>query len=76
MTQDSRPPIELSVHESADPNAISANPEAEASSKTNDLNNSVHDDENVDVPIPGLDDDHRTKTLGDDQITTVNRSAG
>lgn len=56
MTQDKKKLINLSVHESADPKTISPNPEKEASGDFNDLNDSVHDEENVDVPIPSLSD--------------------
>ncbi len=76
MTEESRPPIQLAVHESADPSEISDNPEAVSSGELTDYNDSVHDDENVDVPTPSLLDTSESKTLGDDQISIVNRSAG
>lgn len=76
MTEESRPPIQLSVHESADPSEISPNSETEPSGELSDRNDSVHDDENVDVPTPGLPDTSDSKTIADDQINIVNRSAG
>lgn len=68
MTQEPKKLINLSVHESADPSQISSNPDQEVTGDLNDLNNSVHDDENVDVPIPGLSDTANDETLVDRQI--------
>lgn len=66
-------PIDLSVHESADRSQISPNPDREASvGDSNDLNDSVHDDENVDVPTPGLADTASDETFVDRQIGTAN----
>lgn len=75
MSQNQDRPIKLSVHESSDPSVISHNLETEPSSNLNDLNDASHDDENVDVPTPGL-----TDTESDEQIvsqtTIANLSAG
>jgi hypothetical protein len=77
MTQEPRKPIHLSVHESADPSVINPNLEKEASgNKEHDLNDSVHDEENVDVPIPGLSEDASDSNPVDRQLSIVNRSAG
>ncbi|MEI2578446.1 hypothetical protein [Scytonema sp. PRP1] len=76
MTQEPRKPIHLSVHESSDPSVISPNSDKEASGNMNDLNDSVHDDENVDVPIPGLSDDDNDSNPVDRQIGIVGRTAG
>ncbi|BAY49107.1 hypothetical protein SAMD00079811_67360 [Scytonema sp. HK-05] len=76
MTQEPRKPIHLSVHESADPSVISPSPDKEASGNMNDLNDSVHDDENADVPIPGLSDDASDSNPVDRQIGIVGRTAG
>lgn len=42
----------------------------------NDLNDSVHDDENVDVPTPGLLNNGNDENPGDRQISIANLSAG
>ncbi|NMG21119.1 hypothetical protein [Brasilonema bromeliae] len=77
MTQEPRKLINLSVHESADPSVINpTNPDKEASGEINDLNDSVHDEENVDVPIPSLFDDDSDDNPVDPQIGIVGRSAG
>jgi hypothetical protein len=79
MTQEPRKLINLSVHESSDPSVISPNSDKEASgneNNLNDLNDSVHDDENVDVPIPGLSDDASDSNPVDRQIGIVGRTAG
>jgi len=79
MTQKPHQPVDLhlSVHESADPSVISSNPEQEASGVSNDLNDSVHDDENVDVPHPGLFDPAQDdENVVDRQIGIANLSAG
>ena len=76
MTQEPHKPIHLSVHESSDPSVISPNSDKEASGNMNDLNDSVHDDENVDVPIPGLSDDDNDSNPVDRQIGIVGRTAG
>ena len=47
MAQDPKKLINLSVHESSDPSLISPNPDVEADGTMNDLNDSVHDDENI-----------------------------
>lgn len=77
MTQEPRKFVNLSVHESSDPSLISPNPDKEASGKElNDLNDSVHDDENVDVPTPGLLDNGNNSNPAGSQITIANLSAG
>ncbi len=77
MTQEPRKLINLSVHESSDPSLISPNPDKEASGEElNDLNDSVHDDENVDVPAPGLLNNGTDSNPADSQISIANLSAG
>ncbi|KAB8331455.1 hypothetical protein SD80_023380 [Scytonema tolypothrichoides VB-61278] len=79
MTQEPRKPINLSVHESADPSVINPNPDKEASGNRNDLNDlndSVHDEENVDVPIPGTFDDADDSNPVDRQLGIISRTAG
>lgn len=77
MAQEKDNLINLAIHESSDPSVIDPNYKEEASGDLNDLNDSTHDDENVDVPIPkpfnATDDEKRT---GSSQITTANISAG
>ncbi len=75
MAQDKNPPIKLSVHESSDPSLISPNADIEPSSNLNDLNDSSHDDENVDIPTPALDDADQDKHTVS-QTTIANISAG
>lgn len=69
-------PIKLSVHESSDPSLISPNPNVEASGDLNDLNDSVHDDENVDVPTQQPFDDPSAQNPVHSQTTIANISAG
>lgn len=76
MSQDSPPPIRLSVHERANPEVISPTPNAEMHAAQEDLNDAVPDQENVDVPIPNTGDAIADESLGDDQIMTANRQAG
>jgi len=79
MTQEPRKPINLSVHESADPSVISPSPDKEASvnkNDMNDLNDSAHDEENVDVPIPGTFDDASDSNPVDRQLGIISRTAG
>ncbi|MEA5502521.1 hypothetical protein VB735_05235 [Halotia wernerae UHCC 0503] len=76
MTQEPRKPINLSVHESSDPSVISPNSDQATSEDINDLNDSVHDDENVDAATPEPFDYTREEKLGDQQIITANLSAG
>jgi hypothetical protein len=76
MTQEPRKPINLSVHESSDPSVISPSPDKEASGNVNDLNDSVHDDENVDAPIPGLSDADSDVNPVDRQLGIISRTAG
>ena len=76
MSQNQERPIKLSVHESSDPSVISRNLETEPSSNLNDLNDASHDDENVDVPTPGLTDTQSEDDIIDSPITIANLSAG
>lgn len=78
MTHDSRRPINLSVHETADPSVINPSPDQQVTSNSNtsDLNDSSHDEENVDIPIPKLSDEDRDSNIVDRQIDIVNRSGG
>lgn len=76
MTQEQKNPINLAVHETADPSDISLKPNQEAAADANDLNDSVHDDENVDTPNPGLLNRSNDENPGDNQISIANLSAG
>jgi hypothetical protein len=76
MTQEPNKPINLSVHETADPSLFSQAVDKEVSGDLNDLNDSVHDDENVDVPTPGLLNNGNDENPGDRQISIANLSAG
>ena len=76
MTKEQNNPINLAVHETADPRDISRNPHLEASADSGDLNDSVHDDENVDTPNPGLLDNGDDKNLVNSQVSIANLSAG
>ena len=76
MTQEPNNPINLAVHETADPSEISLNPNQEASADSGDLNDSVHDDENVDTPNLGLSDNGDDETLVNSQVSIANLSAG
>lgn len=70
-------PVHLSVHETSDPSLISSNPDVEASgADLNDLNDSVHDDENVDVPTPEPSNETGREELVENQMTIANLSAG
>jgi hypothetical protein len=69
-------PINLSVHQSSDPSLISPKPDVEASGDMNDLNDSVHDDENVDVPSQQRFDDPSDENPVHSQTTIANLSAG
>ena len=76
MTQEPKKLINLAVHETADPSQISPNPNQEASADLDDLNDSVHDDENVDVPTPGVLNDSDNSNPVHSQISIANLSAG
>ena len=76
MTQEPRNLINLSVHESSDPSLISPNPDAEASGDLKELNDSVHDHENVDVANPQPFDDASDENSGHSQTTIANLSSG
>ena len=69
-------PINLSVHESSDPSLISPNSDVEISGDMNDLNDSVHDDENVDVPSQQPFDDPSDENPVHSQTMIANISAG
>ena len=74
MTKEQKNPINLAVHETADQSDISLNPHLEASADSGNLNNSVHDDENVDTPNLGLLDND--ENLVNSQVSIANLSAG
>lgn len=76
MSQNQDRPIKLSVHESSDPSVISRNSETQPSSNLNDLNDASHDDENMDVPTPGLTDTESGEDIINSPITIANLSAG
>ncbi len=76
MAQESDKPINLSVHESSDPSVIDPNSQQANSEDINDLNDSVHDDANVDINTPKPFDTNNEENLGDQQIITANLSAG
>ncbi len=76
MTQEPRKLINLSVHESSDPSVISPNSQKEANGELNDLNDSTHDDKNVDVPNPDLFDATSDESIANSQISIANLSAG
>ena len=76
MAQDPKKLINLSVHESSDPSLISPNPNVEADAATNDLNDSVHDDENVDTPNQQPFEDASDENITSSQTTIANLSAG
>jgi hypothetical protein len=80
MTQEQDKPINLSVHESSDPSVISPNPEREADSNSNYLDDAVddasHENKNADFssPIPG--DVESEEQNASRQSTIANLSAG
>ncbi|MFN6566141.1 hypothetical protein [Dendronalium sp. ChiSLP03b] len=76
MTQEPDKFVNLSVHESADASVFSSNPKQQAAGETKDLNDSVHDDENPDVPHPKPSDAENDENLVDRQVTIANLSAG
>ncbi|BCL34098.1 hypothetical protein [Nostoc sp. MS1] len=76
MEQDPKDLIHLAVHESADPSVMESWQQEANLGNHDDLNDSVHDDANVDIPIPGLDDTFEQPTVVDHQITSANLSAG
>lgn len=75
-TQEPKKLINLSVHESSDPSIISGNQNEANVGDNDDLNDSVHDDENVDVATPQATDPLAESTVVDRQITTANLSPG
>ncbi len=76
MTQDPKDLIHLSVHESADPSVLESRHKEGKLGNNDDLNDSVHDDDNVDVPTRQANDTFDESTVVDHQITTANLSAG
>jgi len=76
MSQEKDKLINLSVHESVDPSRFSSETDKQAPENMNDLNDSVHDHENADVPTPQPFDEINDENLGGKQITIANLSAG
>lgn len=76
MAQDPKDLIHLAVHESADPSVMESRQKEANLGNNDDLNDSVHDDEKVDVLIPQANDSFEEATVVDNQITTANLSAG
>jgi hypothetical protein len=76
MTQEEKKLINLSVNESVNPSIFSANSESQATGETGDLNDSVHDDENVDVPHPKPLETENDGNIVNSQVTIANLSAG
>ncbi|KAF3889923.1 MULTISPECIES: hypothetical protein [Nostocales] len=76
MSQEPCQPINLSVHESSDPSVIDPSAHKKESENMNELNDSVHDSENVDVPIPGLSDETNDSNPVDRQLGIISRTAG
>ncbi|MUH00252.1 hypothetical protein F7734_51480 [Scytonema sp. UIC 10036] len=76
MSQEPRKPINLAVHESSDPSVIDPLGSQKESGNINDLNDSVHDSENVDVPIPGLSEETNDSNPVDRQLGIISRTAG
>lgn len=76
MIQKSNNPINLAVHETADPSQISRNLHQEASAESQDLNDSVHNKEIVDTQNSGLLDNGNNENIVDNQITIANLGAG
>ncbi|MBH8563941.1 hypothetical protein I8748_17415 [Nostoc sp. CENA67] len=77
MTQEQDKLIDLSVHESAVPSVIDPNRDKKLDvDKNDDLNDSVHDHENVDVPTPDPLDTDNDNTVADRQIISANLGAG
>ncbi|MBE9004803.1 hypothetical protein IQ259_07095 [Fortiea sp. LEGE XX443] len=76
MTQEKDKLINLSVHESSVPSLLDVDRDKQAPEHINDLNDSVPDNENVDVPTPQPFDDVNKENLGNKQITIANLSAG
>lgn len=76
MTSSPHNPINLSVHQSADPSVISPNSDQEAKGDFDDLNDSSHDEDNVDVPIPKLGDDDSDMNLVNSQAAIANLGGG
>ncbi|WP_414543821.1 hypothetical protein [Nostoc sp. CCY0012] len=75
MNQEQGKPIDLSVHETSYPSKSRPHQEAEVIDEINDLNDAVHDDENVDAEKSEPFDTGSEQTLADRQITIANLSA-
>jgi hypothetical protein len=76
MTQEKDRLIHLSVHESSVPSVLDVDADKQTPEDNCNLNDSVHDYENADAPIPQPFDDINQENLGDKQITIANLSAG
>ncbi|MEJ1933273.1 hypothetical protein WDZ92_24000 [Nostoc sp. NIES-2111] len=76
MAQDPKDLINLVVHESADSSVMESRQQEANLGNNDDLNDSVHDDENVDVPTPQSNDPFAESTVVYHQITAANLSAG
>lgn len=76
MTQEPPKLINLSVHESSDPSVISPNSDQEASENIKNLDESVHDQENVDGSTSDPFDTESNENLVNKQITIANLGAG
>lgn len=74
MSQEQKNPINLSVHEIADPSDITPNTDGQAASDRRESHNVDHDEENFDTlnPNPANTDEEK---LGS-QTTIANISAG
>ena len=77
MTQEPDKLINLSVHASSVPSVIDPNRDKKLGvNKNDDLNDSVHDHENVDVPTPEPLDAENDNSVVDRQIISANLGAG
>ena len=78
MTQEPRKLIDLSVHETTDPNLLSRDQDQDKKSyaEIRDLNDTGDRDKNVDDSKPDLFDTGSDENLGDTQINIANLSAG
>lgn len=76
MSQEKDKLINLAVHESSVSSILDIDKDKKTPENMNDLNDSVHDQENADAPTPQPFDDVNEETLGDKQITIANISAG
>ncbi|QSJ19781.1 hypothetical protein JYQ62_14355 [Nostoc sp. UHCC 0702] len=77
MTQEPDKLINLSVHESSVPSVIDPNRDQKLGvNKNDDLNDSVHDHDNLDVPNPEPLDTDNDNSVADKQIISANLGAG